>query len=136
MFEPSRIVVAVLFSLLLSGCGGDDASHKQRETVRPYENLDELNAMIGGVPIDDFSGTGFEFKPDGVIEFRYFTYGRPEDNALIEPAIEKARQLTATLRKNHSFKLIFVDGDPALTIDEKPVGTGEVIRTVVLEKGS
>ena len=69
---------------------------------------------------------------EGEIVFTYYTYGEPEDQELIEPAIRKAEQLTTILRKNYVVKLVFIDGNPMLEINDQKLGTGEEIRTVIL----
>ena len=97
---------------------------------KPYVDFQDLNDR--GVPTDGFSMTGFELKPDNTIELRFYTHGKPEDRKLIEPTIEKVEYLTQNLRKKHPIRVVFVDGNPFMTSNDKPVGTGEVIKEVNL----
>ena len=116
-------LIVVLVSCVL-GCdiGGDV----------PYNSIADLEDR--GVPTDKFVKTSFAVRGDGVIEFKYYTYGRDKDHSLIEPAIEKARMLTAKLRKKYEIRLAFMDGTPDITFDGKPVGSGKVLRETVLDR--
>jgi hypothetical protein len=97
---------------------------------KPYVDYPDL--FDRGVPTDGFSMTGFALETNNTIELRFNTYGKPEDKKLIEPTIEKAKYLTQNLRKKYPIRVVFIDGNPHMTMDDKPVGTGEVIREVIL----
>ena|SRR6266853_595128 len=129
--RSSIFVMSLVTAWGLSGCG-DSASPHLGTVNQAYENIEQLQR--DGVPTGEFSMTQFAIQEDGTIEFKYYTKGRPEDQKLIDPAIEQARKLTSIIRQQHTVKLTFVDGNPMMTLNDKPVGTGDIIKTVVLEK--
>ena len=100
------------------------------ETGKPYADYQDL--VTRRVPTDGFSMTGYRLESDNRIEFRFCTHGKAEDKELIEPTIERVKYLTQNLSKEHPIHVVFFDGVPHMTMNGKPVGTGEVIREVTL----
>ena len=123
-------VVMVGVAIGITGCqrsAGGGASFRV-ETGKPYADYQDL--VTRRVPTDGFSMTGYQLESDNTIEFRFCTHGKPEDKEVIEPTIERVKYLTQNLSKEHPIHLVFVDGVPHMTVNGKPVGTGEVIREV------
>jgi hypothetical protein len=98
------------------------------ETGKPYADYQDL--VTRRVPTDGFAMTGYQLESDSTIELRFCTHGKPEDKELIDPTIERVKYLTQNLSKEHPIHVVFVDGVPHMTVNDKPVGTGEVIREV------
>ena len=97
----------------------------------PYENIDDFNKR--GVSTDGFSATTFQVK-ESAIEISCFTHGKPEDKKLIEPSIAKLDHMTKKLQGQYKVTIKYYDGNPNMTIDDKPVGTGEIVRTAMFPK--
>jgi hypothetical protein len=131
--RPFIVAAVLLVRLVVLGCD-DTSTSPPTSTVRPYSDVAELESR--GVPSGDFSMTAFAVQRDGLIRFTYYTNGTKDAHGLIEPAVAEARQLTATLRQSHAVELVFIDGNPNMTVNDQPTGTGKVLRTVRFEKGT
>jgi hypothetical protein len=124
-------VSAIFAAIVLNGCSpAGSGTTIGLASDKPYVDYQDLYDR--GVPTDGFLMTGFELKQDNTIVLRFNTHGKPGDNKVIEPAIEKAKYLTQNLRKQHPIRIEFIDGHPNMTLDDKPLGTGAVIREVTL----
>jgi len=121
--------VAIGMRMFSQGTTGGGASFRV-ETGKPYADYQDL--VTRRVPTDGFVMTGYQLESDNTIEFRFCTHGKPEDKELIDPTIERVKYLTQNLTKEHPIHLVFVDGVPHMTLNGKPVGTGEVIRELTL----
>ena len=133
MMEMRAVVVPLVgFSISLLGCqkttvGGVTFSV---DAGKPYTDYEDLKARR--VPTYDFSMTGYQLESNSTIDFRFYTHGKPEDRAQIDPTIKTIKYLTQNLNREHPIHLVFYDGNPHMTSSGKPVGTGEVIREVTL----
>ena len=134
--QTCHIILMAAICIAFSGLPGCDEATPPTSapSVQPYTDLAELESR--GVPSGDFSMTSFAIQQDGLIRFTYYTDGTSEAHGLIDPAIEEARHLTINLRESHPIELVFVDGNPHMTVNDQPVGTGEVLRTVRLDQGT
>src|SRR5215467_4372013 len=87
-------------SLVLNGCSPGTTSGK------PYADLEDLKNR--GVLVSGFSKTWFELGSDNTIELRFNTFGRPKDQKLIDPAMERVKYLMQNLRKQHPVHLVVI----------------------------
>ena len=101
------------------------------ETDKPFVDFQDLKKRRDLLS-DGYSMLAYQLESDGTISLRFFTHGKPEDKDLIDPTIERLKNLTQILTKEHAVHAVFVDGNPMMTMNGKPVGTGEVIREVTL----
>jgi hypothetical protein len=100
------------------------------DTGKPYVDYQDLRHRE--LPDDGFSMTGYQLESDNTLDLRFYTHGKPDDNKLIEPTIEKVKYLTQNLSKQYPIHIVFVDGNPFVKVNGKSEGTGEVIREVTL----
>jgi len=100
------------------------------ETGKPYADYQDLRTRR--VDTDGFLATGFQLESDNTIDLRFYTHGKPEDKELIEPTINRVKYLSQNLTKEHPVHVVFYDGDPKMTMNGKPVGTGEVLKEITL----
>ena len=119
------LVVALGIRGLLTGKGG--GATFTVDTGKPYADFQDLKHRL---PDDGFSMTGYQLEPDNTIELRFYTHGKPEDKELVEPTIKRVKYLTQNLTKDHPIHVVFYDGNPHLTVNGQPVGTGAVIQEV------
>ena len=101
------------------------------ETDKPFVDFQDLKKRRDLLS-DGYSMLAYQLESDGTISLRFFTHGKPEDKDLVDPTIERLKNLTQILTKEHAVHAVFVDGNPMMTMNGKPVGTGEVIREVTL----
>jgi len=101
------------------------------ETDKPFVDFQDLKKRRDLLS-DGYSMLAYQLESDGTISLRFFTHGKPEDKDLVDPTIERLKNLTQVLTKEHAVHAVFVDGNPMMTMNGKPVGTGEVIREVTL----
>jgi hypothetical protein len=125
------VSVIIATTMVLNGCSPAESGMKLGlASGKPYVDYQDLYDR--GAPTDGFLMAGFELKQDNTIVLHFNTHGKPEDKKLIEPTIKKAVYLTQNLRKQHPIRLVFIDGNPRMTLDGKPIGTGAIIREVTL----
>jgi hypothetical protein len=129
MFVFVSAIIAT--AIVLYGCSPAESGMKiGLASDKPYVDYQDLYDR--GAPTDGFLMAGFDLKQDNTIVLHFNTHGKPEDEKLIEPTIKKATYLTQHLRKQHPIRLVFIDGSPRVTLDDKPIGTGAIIREVAL----
>jgi hypothetical protein len=76
--------------------------------------------------------SGYQLESDNTLDLRFYTHGKPEDNKLIDPTIERVKYLTQNLSKQYPIHIVFVDGNPFVKINGVTEGTGAVIREIDL----
>ena len=128
-----RLLTVILgLCIFLTSCNESDHS------TEPFANMDELDSSFEN---ERFPNFGFSlvmprYAYDGPIRIHFHTDGELKDHALIDPAVEKLRDLTSILQRTHRIEFVFIDGNPMSTIGSDSTGTGKIIRTVVFDKGT
>jgi len=128
--KKTLAVVAVMVGVAIGtvGCNHVSGASIRVETGKPYVDYQDLRDRR--LPDDGFSMTAYQLESDNALDLRFYTHGKPEDKELIEPTIERVKYLTQNLSKQYQIHVVFVDGNPMMTVGGKPVGTGEVIREI------
>jgi len=124
------VVVMVGVAIGIRGCYQSGARITV-DTGKPfvdYQDLKNRNDMLA----DGYSMLAYQLESDNTISLRFYTHGKPEDKQLVDPTIERVKNLTLNLNKEHPIHLVFYDGNPHMTLNGKPVGTGEVIQEITL----
>jgi hypothetical protein len=126
-------VVLVGVAIGITGCQKTTVSGPtfRVETGKPFVDFQDLKSRRDLLS-EGYSMLGYQQESDGTISLRFFTHGKAEDKDLIDPTIERLKYLTQNLSKEHAIHAVFVDGNPMMTVNDKPVGTGDVIREVTL----
>jgi len=126
-------IVIAMATIGITGCEKTSVSGPtfRVETGKPFVDYQDLKDRRD-VLSDGFSMLGFQLESDNTITLRFYTHGKPEDKALVDPTIERVKSLTQNLVKDHTIHAVFIDGNPMMTVNGKPVGTGEVIGEITL----
>ena len=101
------------------------------ETGKPFVDFQDLKNRRDLLS-DGYSMLGYQLESDSTISLRFYTHGKPEDKELVDPTIERVKSLTQNLVREHPIHAVFIDGNPMMTVNGKPVGSGEVIREITL----
>jgi len=129
------LAVVMVMAIAAIGVGCDKATVSgptfRVETGKPFADFQDLKNRRDLLS-DGYSMLGYQLESDGTISLRFFTHGKPEDKDLVDPTIERLKHLTQNLTKEHAIHAVFIDGNPMMTVNDKPVGTGEVIREITL----
>ncbi|MGB8969656.1 MAG: hypothetical protein WCC16_12715 [Candidatus Sulfotelmatobacter sp.] len=100
------------------------------DTGKPYVDYQDLRNRK--LPYDGFSMKGYKLESDNTLDLSFYTHGKPDDNKLIEPTIERVKYLTQNLSKQYPIHIVFVDGNPFVKMNGVTEGTGVVIREIDL----
>ena len=130
MGKVSAFILITAFRCIGCSVSLDRSGAGKPYSDRQFDSYEDLYDR--GVPTDDFSATSFALASEDTIEIRFYTKARPGDEKMIDPSIKKIEYLTEKLRKRYKVKVMYYDGNPNVTINDQPQGTGSVLRTVEL----
>jgi hypothetical protein len=126
------MILVVLMGWSCAACSGPkDKLEIRAGAQKQFESYDDL--FDRGIPADDFSHTAFNLDGD-VIQVDCYTKSSTKgpDSGMINSSVAKLTEMVDKLRAKYSVNLIYHDGDPIITVNNEPSGTGSIIRTVSL----